>query len=115
ARVLLDEKLCYFNINHREINGYEQEELSHMAVASHVARGEADVGIGIEKVALQVEKIDFIPLQKERCDLVIRKEDQEKPWFQAILSVLQSESFQNEISGIGGYDLEYTGRIIAET
>jgi len=115
ARVLLDEKLRALNIDHREINGYEQEELSHTAVASHVARGAADVGIGIEKAALQVQKIDFIPLQQERCDLVIRKEDMDKPGFQAILSVLLSESFQSEISGMGGYDLSYTGKIIAET
>ena len=96
-------------------DGYEHEEMSHLAVASYVARGEADVGLGIEKVALQVKELDFIPLQKERYDLVIREEDAEKPQFKALLSVLRSRAFQNELQGMGGYDLTHTGEIMAET
>ena len=65
ARVLLDEKLRVFDIDHCEIDGYYSEEMSHIAVASAIARGEADVGLGIEKGALQVKGIEFIPLQKE--------------------------------------------------
>ena len=115
ARVLLDEKLRMFNIERDQIDGYAHEETSHLAVASHVARGEADVGLGIEKVALQVRELDFIPLQQERYDLVIRREDSDKPNFKALLAVLQSKAFHNELRGMGGYDLTHTGEIIAET
>ena len=115
ARVLLDEQLHSANIDRHDIHGYEQEEMSHLAVASYVARGEADVGLGIEKVALQVRELDFIPLHKERYDLVIRKEDETKPQFQALFAVLRSSKFYDEISGMGGYDLSHTGQIMAET
>ena len=115
ARVLLDEKLRMFNIDREQIDGYSHEESSHLAVASHVARGEADVGLGIEKAALQVKELDFIPLQQERYDLVIRREDADKPPFKALLSVLQSQAFHNELRGMGGYDLTHTGEIMAET
>lgn len=115
ARVLLDEKLRKNNIDRKQIDGYEHEEMSHLAVASYVARGEADVGLGIEKVALQVKELDFIPLQKERYDLVIREEDADKPPFKALLSVLRAKAFQNELQGMGGYDLTHTGEIMAET
>ena len=115
ARVLLDEKLRALNIDYLDIAGYRQEETSHLAVASRVARGEADVGLGIEKTALQVSGIDFVPLQKERYDLVIRKEDAAKPQFQALLKVLKSSSFKSELSGMGGYDLTHTGEVMAET
>ena len=115
ARVLLDEKLRINNIDRKQITGYEHEEMSHLAVASYVARGEADVGLGIEKVALQVKELDFIPLQKERYDLVIREEDAEKPQFKALLAVLRSKSFQSELLGMGGYDLTHTGQLMAET
>lgn len=115
ARVLLDEKLRILNIKHEDIIGYDHEEMSHLAVASYVARGEADVGLGAEKAALQVKELDFIPLQKERYDLVIRKEDVDKPQFKLLLSVLKSKSFRNEVLGMGGYDLTHTGEVMAET
>jgi len=115
ARVLVDEQLRIQHIDHAEVNGYNHEEASHLAVASCVARGDADVGVGIEKAALQVSAIDFIPLKKERYDLVIRKEDAERPQFKAMLSILQSQAFRNEVAGMGGYDLSQTGKIMAET
>lgn len=114
ARVLLDEHLRQLSIPQGRINGYEQEETSHVAVASRVARGEADVGLGIEKAALQVQAVEFIPLQKERYDLVIRQEDMGKPHFQALLEILRAPVFHSEVMGIGGYDLSEMGKKIAE-
>jgi putative molybdopterin biosynthesis protein len=112
ARVLLDEKLQIERIPHHTINGYDHEEMSHMAVASKVARGEADVGLGIEKAAMQVSGLQFIPLQKERYDLVIRKEDQPRPHFQALLQIISSAAYRNEIEGLGGYDVSDMGKIM---
>ncbi|VBB07668.1 Hypothetical protein LUCI_2933 [Lucifera butyrica] len=115
ARVLLDEELRLLQIDSGRIPGYDHEETSHLAIASCVARGEADVGVGIEKVALQVAGIDFMPLQKERYDLVIRKTDIAKPHFQTLLNTLQSAAFRIEIAGMGGYDVSHMGEIMAET
>ncbi len=115
ARVLLDEQLRKLNIAQHLIKGYENEESSHLSVASCVARGEADVGVGIEKVALQVPKIDFIPLQKERYDLIFRKSDLDRPQFQGLLSALSSTAFQKEISGMDGYDVSQMGQLMGET
>lgn len=115
ARVLVDEKLRKLSINHNLIDGYEKEEMSHLAVASCVARGEADVGLGIEKAATQVKDVEFIPLQRERYDLVIRKDDFDKPHFQSLIAILHSKAFRNEVIGMGGYDLLRMGEIIAET
>ncbi len=114
ARVLLDEKIRRLNIDSRQIQGYNHEETSHLAIASCVARGAADVGLGIEKVAMQVPNLEFIPLQKERYDLVIRKEDLDKPQFKALLSILRSSAFHNEIAGMGGYDVSRMGETIAD-
>lgn len=114
ARVLLDEQLRVVGILHQEVQGYADEEMTHVAVASRVARGEADVGLGIEKAAMQVSNIDFVPLQKERYDLVVRNEDLSKPHFQALLSILKSAAFRNEVSGIGGYDISHMGEVMGE-
>lgn len=115
VRVLIDEKLCKLNIPWQSINGYETEALSHLAVASTVARGDADVAVGIEKAALQVQNVQFVPLQKERYDLIIKKDDINKPNFKALLQILTSKEFQEELRGIGDYDMEDMGKIIAQT
>lgn len=114
TRVLLDEQLRLLGIDRRLITGYEKEENSHLAVASAVARGEADVGLGNEKAALQVRGLEFIPLHKERYELVIKKEDMDKPQIQAVIEILQSGAFKKEIQGLGDYELTETGKIVAE-
>ncbi|MGI6487900.1 MAG: helix-turn-helix transcriptional regulator [Syntrophomonadaceae bacterium] len=113
-RVLLDEKLRKLGIEQRKIRGYEREELSHLAVASAVARGDANVGLGNEKTSLQVRNIDFIPLQKERYELVIKKEDVNQPGIQTVLEIIRSPEFKDELLGLGDYDLTETGTVVAE-
>lgn len=115
TRVLLDEHLRKLGITSRSIKGYDRESTSHLAIASTVARGGADIGIGNEKSGLQVNGIDFIPLQTERYDLVIKKEDFNKAPFQAAIEILKSPEFKMELEGIGGYDLSEIGKIVAET
>lgn len=114
ARVLLDERLRLLGIDPETIEGYGDEVLSHYAVASAVASGDADVGLGIEKVALQVPDIDFIPLQIERYDLVLRQRDLKRPLFQTVLQILRSPEFQREIAGMGGYGVKDMGKIVAQ-
>ena len=115
VRVLLDEKLRLLNIDPNSINGYYNEENSHLAVASTVGRGDANVGLGNKKASMQVETIDFIPLQTERYDLIIKKSDLNNPIYKSIISILSSEKFKNELQGIGGYDLKDLGKIISTT
>jgi putative molybdopterin biosynthesis protein len=115
TRILLDEHLRKLGIPSKTIKGYEHECTSHLAVASTVARGEADLGMGNEKSGLQVLGIDFIPLQTERYELVIKKEDLDKPPYETVLKILRSPEFISELEGIGGYDLTEIGKIIAET
>lgn len=115
VRVLLDEKLRLLNIDPNSINGYYNEENSHLAVASTVGRGDANIGLGNKKASMQVETIDFIPLQTERYDLIIKKSDLNNPIYKSILSILSSEKFKNELQGIGGYDLKDLGKIISTT
>ena len=114
TRVLLDEHMKNLKIPSSKINGYQRECLSHLAAASTIARGGADVSVGNEKAAMQVQGIDFIPIQQERYEMVIRKEDLDKPQVKAILEILNSDIFRYEISGIGGYDIEEMGKIVAE-
>lgn len=115
SRVLLDEHLRLLGVYGSSIKGYDRETQSHLTVASTVGRGGADVAVGSEKIASQVNSIDFIPLQKERYELVIKKEDMQTHPIQAIIEILRSKEFKEEFSGIGGYDTSEMGHIVAET
>ncbi|MEI4832373.1 helix-turn-helix transcriptional regulator [Bacillus sp. FJAT-53711] len=113
-RVLIDEQLRINGISKKSIVGYDWEESNHIGVASQVANGKADVGIGTEKVA-QIVNIDFAPLIQERYDLVILKTEENTALIETVKKVLQSSEFQNELRAIGGYDISKTGKIMYET
>jgi len=115
SRVLLDEHLRLMEVPGSMVNGYNQEYAAHRAVASAVARGVADIGLGTEMASLSTRGVDFIPLQAEKYDLVIKKEDIDNQPFQAILEIINSSEFKLELQGMGGYDTENTGEIVAET
>lgn len=115
SRVLLDENLKLLGLSGRRIKGYDNENQSHLTVASAVGRGDADVAVGTEKIARQVENVDFIPMKKERYDLVVKKEQFDSPEVATMLKILRSGKFQNEFKSIGGYDISDIGKIIAET
>lgn len=112
TRVLLDEKLRQLGIDRLSINGYDQVATSHLAIASAVARGLADVGMGIQKAALQVRGIEFLPLQIEPYELIIRQDNLTRPIIQRLIEVIKSPAFKNEVQGLGDYDLSKTGEII---
>lgn len=114
SRVLLDENLHLLGINGNRIKGYNKFSRSHLAVASAVSSGEADVAIGNEKMARQVDNIDFIPIKKERYDLVFLKERMQSKEIQTMIKIICSDLFKNEFAQIGGYDTSEMGKIVAE-
>lgn len=114
ARVLLEEQLRVRGIRARALAGYADELTSHMAVAAKVASGEADFGVGIEKAAAIVGRVDFIPLIQESYDLVALKTPANLPWIEGLLAGLRSDMFKRELAAIPGYDLSRTGEIIHE-
>lgn len=115
SRVLLDENLRLLGISGTKIKGYLSETSSHLTVASAVSSGEADVAIGNEKIAKQVDNIDFIPIKKEHYQLIIKKEDLHTQEISTMLRIIRSSTFKKEFGNIGGYDIRDIGKIVAET
>ena len=106
TRVLLDEHLKLLDISPKEVDGYDFIATSHLSVASSVARGFGDFGLGNEKAAKQINGIEFVPLQKENYDLVIKDYDLNLPIVQDMLKILSSEDFKNEVRALGDYDID---------
>ncbi len=112
TRVLLDERLRLLQIRSHHLQGYDQVFTSHLSVASAVAQGRADFGLGNEKAALQTPTIDFIPMQEEWYDMVMKKEDFEQDACQTIVSILNTLDFKREIEAMGGYNTGDMGKIL---
>jgi len=115
SRVLLDEHLRLLGIKASSVNGYFTETAAHVGLASTVGRGDADIAVGSEFIACQMESVDFIPLQKESFELVIKKEDLVKDSVRQMMRILESSQFRQEFEGITGYDVANMGTIVAET
>jgi putative molybdopterin biosynthesis protein len=111
TRVLLDYLLKKKGINPLNISGYSQEEYTHLMVASAVADGNVDAGLGILSAA-KVFGLDFVPVIKERYDIIIPKEYYSSLKIQKILAIIKSRKFQKKVLSLGGYDLSQSGKVI---
>ncbi|UWG98295.1 helix-turn-helix transcriptional regulator [Dehalobacter sp. DCM] len=114
TRLRLDHYLMSHEIPVSQIQGYENIEDTHLGVALQIANGEANAGIGIQ-VAAQKMGLSFIPLFKERYDLVILRETATQSEWQQIRTVLNMPAFHRAIEQQAGYDASLTGQIIFET
>jgi molybdate-binding protein/DNA-binding XRE family transcriptional regulator len=113
ARRLLDKQLRANGITPKRVKGYGDTVLSHLDVASRIKAGLADTGISVRSVA-SICGLDFVPLQRERYDLVIPKAYYESvSGLRALLDTIVGGLFRSELEALGGYDTRETGRIVA--
>ncbi len=108
TRLLLDLELRKQGIPPAEVRGYQKEIDTHLAVAISIARGEADVGLGIEAAA-NAGGLDFLPLLRERYDLVIPIANYRSRRLAPLLEIIRSEDFRRMVGNVGGYDTTQTG------
>ncbi|GAB5045953.1 molybdopterin biosynthesis protein [Thermodesulfovibrio sp. TK110] len=112
TRLLLDKHLKELGISPDTIKGYDRDEYTHMAVASAVLTGRADVGLGILSAA-QALGLDFIPVTEERYDILIPQDFLELPIIQAVLKLIREDGeFKKAVSLLGGYDIRDMGKIM---
>jgi molybdate-binding protein/DNA-binding transcriptional regulator YhcF (GntR family) len=108
TRILLDQELHQLGIVPSHVKGYAHEVETHFAIARSIAAGKADVGLGIEAAARACH-IDFLPLFKERYDLVIPVEDYRGKRLTRLLGIIASKDFHKAVTEAGGYDTSETG------
>jgi putative molybdopterin biosynthesis protein len=111
TRVLFDHELARRGISREQIQGYEREEHTHLAVAAAVAAGRADTGLGVLAAARAFE-LDFVPVAKEPYDLVLMNDSIEDELLAPLFDLLASREFREGVKGLGGYDTAEMGRRI---
>ena len=108
TRVLLDFHLERAGIDPDRIDGYDHEVFTHTATAVAVASGLVEAGLGVRSVAVALG-LDFVLVDHEDYDLVIREDFAVSSVGQALLAVLQGEELRLAIGAVPGYETSRTG------
>ena len=111
TRVLLDYKLKKLNINPKDIDGYDKEVTTHMAVAASVKSPYADLGLGVKSAADSMD-LDFIEIGIEEYDFAIETKNLNDDKVKKFIEVINSDELKNELKKIGGYGFSNLGKII---
>lgn len=107
TRIILDQLLSALNLNSKEIDGYDNEEFTHVAVAAMIASGAANTGFGIKAAASQFG-LTFIPIIKEAYLLAVNKQIPAN--IKSLLrKLLTSVEFKATVNTFPGYDARSAG------
>lgn len=112
SRQLLDRLLVAAGVSPKRVNGYDRVAHGHLAVAYLVSTGDADCCLATRSAA-QTFGLEFVPLQSERYDFVMRRATLETPVAQTFLDVLQRASLRRKLETLAGYDTAQTGAVLA--
>jgi molybdate-binding protein len=111
TRILLDYELAKAGIPSERVIGYQNEEYTHMNVAMAVLSGAADAGLGVYAAAKALS-LDFIPVTRERYDLVIPSAYLGDEKIQLLLDIIRSDEFKEKALAMGGYEVHETGNVV---
>lgn len=112
TRALLDELFKKACLKNKDINGYQDEEFTHSAVAAYVASGMADVGMGVKAAASQFN-LGFIRLTYENYLLVCHAKTVKQEAFTRLIELIRSHQFQEGVRQLPGYEPECCGDVVS--
>lgn len=102
TRALFEFLLSQANIDRESLPGYDNEEITHSAVAALVAGRQADAGFGLETAALQFG-LDFVPVATERYYLAFEAANLGLANVRKLLKAARDPRFQAAVDALPGY------------
>ncbi|MBW2437163.1 MAG: helix-turn-helix transcriptional regulator [Desulfobacterales bacterium] len=111
TRLLLDREFKKAGIKGEKIEGYHHEVHRHLDVGLEILSGRADAGPGIGAVA-GLLNIDFIPIRRERFDLMVLKDRFFDEGIQQFLGLLHEGPFRKMAQALRGYDISLSGKMV---
>ena len=112
TRALLEFLLSTEGLDRARIAGYENEEITHAAVAALIAGHQADTGFGVQAAAAQYH-LDFVPVCTERYYLACRAADLSTPAIATLIGHLRSATFRELVADLPGYAAPDPGTVLA--
>ena len=115
SRVLLDEKLRALDARSETIEGYSSQAYVGTTAIRRVSNGLADVAVGHEREALHVPGVQFVPLQQEWVDIVIRKTPKTRTTIRTINDLLVNNNVRREFAALAPCDVSRLGVVVYES
>jgi putative molybdopterin biosynthesis protein len=111
TRMLLDHLLKENGIRPDQIDGYDKDVTTHLAVCLAIQNKDADLGMAILSAA-RTFSLSFVPVGVERYELVTTKKMYEADdRIRKIRDLIASDSFKSLLSRLGGYETTRSGTI----
>ncbi len=112
TRMLIEFLIKEIGLKASKINGFENTEFTHSAVAAYIASKMADVGFGIQTAA-DLFDLDFIPILNERYFFAVNIDMLMKKEIVNIINVLKKIEYKNVVNSLAGYDSTDSGKILS--
>jgi putative molybdopterin biosynthesis protein len=103
TRLWLEHALSESGVCPDELIGYDDVVETHTEAASRVASCEADAAVGIAAAA-ESYGLGFVPLFRERYDLVIPEDVYRTEQVERLVDRLHTRVFRRMVAGLSGYD-----------
>ena len=111
TRHLFDQLLSDEDIPVESINGFDDVEYTHSAIAAYVAAGMADVGFGVQAAAEKFS-LHFIPLTTEHYVFVCNNKSLQQEAMRRFLAEIRSDEFSAAVETLPGYSPQRCGDIV---
>ena len=110
AEALLEALLQKAGLTPEDLNVAGRAALTETDVAVAVADGAADCGLAVGAAARRFG-LDFVPLQRERFDLALRRRAYFEPPLQRLFAFSRTEFFRQRADAFGSYDMSGIGEV----
>lgn len=111
SQLLLVHLLSAAGIRLGDLDILAQPARSETDLGLAVLEGKADAGLAVAAVARQF-RLDFIPLKRERYDLLIRRREYFEPTVQRLLTFAATSAFRTRVLEMVGYDTAGLGTVV---
>ena len=110
SRVLFQHLIHEAGLTIMDVDIVSYEARSETDVGMAISEAKADAGLGIRAVAQQLG-LNFIPLKRERYDLLIRRRDFFEGPMAQLINFAQTDAFKARAEQMDGYDISGFGNV----
>jgi excisionase family DNA binding protein len=111
TRLLIDFHLKRLKVSPESIVGYHDDVYTHIETGLSVFSGEVDAGVATKAVA-SLWNLEFIPIVKERFDMICDQSVFFQRCVQALVAELEGDVFRKRVAHLGSYDFSSAGKIM---